>query len=301
MLNFKRITPDDRDVFEEFYQYKTIQNCETSFANLCGWGFLFNGEYAIINRALVTRVHYQLNKEICYHCPIGPTDKVELVKLIIQDSIENNYEMKFILDCKEVIQVYFKEEFEVEDKREYYDYVYLRESLASLSGKKLQSKRNHCNKFENLYNYEYRELNSENVKICIGFAQRWLNYKIEINNNPDIEGYINEMKVINYFSDNFDNLALIGGSLFVDGDLVAFTIGSKINNDTFCTHIEKANTDYEGAYAMINRELAKHLPENYVYINREEDLGIEGLRKAKLSYQPIKLIEKQIATYINDI
>ncbi len=299
MLNFKRITPEDREIFESFYPYKTIQNCETSFANLCGWSFLFNGEYAIINGALVTRVHYELNKDICYHCPIGQTDKVELVKLLIQDSIENNYTMRFILDCKEVIQVHFKNDFEVEDKREYYDYLYLRENLASLSGKKLQAKRNHCNKFEKLYNYEYREIKVENMEECISFTKRWLNYKADINENPDLEGYRNELKVIEYFAEHFDSLGLIGGGLYVEGDLVAFTLGSKINNNTLNTHIEKANMeDYEGVYAMINREFARHIPEEFIYINREEDLGVEGLRKAKLSYHPVKLIEKQIATLI---
>lgn len=83
--------------------------------------------------------------------------------------------------------------------------------------------------------------------------------------------------------------------------MVAFTIGSKVNNETFCTHIEKANSeDYEGVYAMINKEFAMHLPAEFIYINREEDLGLEGLRKAKLSYNPIELITKTVATLIQD-
>lgn len=299
-FGFQRIRPEDKLVFDTFYEHKTIQNCETAFANLCGWGFLLGGEYAIINGALVTRVHQVANKEICYHCPIGDVDKVELIRLIIEDSIENNYTMRIILDCKEVIQVHYKDAFDIEDKREYYDYVYLRESLATLRGKKLQPKRNHCNKFTKSYNYIYRELNSKSVKECVEFSKAWLDNKLAEEPDGDLEGYVNELRVIEYFAENFDALGMVGGAIYVDRELVAFTMGSKVNNDTFCTHIEKANTDYDGAYAMINREFAKHLPEEYVYINREEDLGIEGLRRAKLSYQPIKLIEKEMATYIRD-
>lgn len=297
MIEFTKITPQSRNIFDLYYSYKTIQNCETAFANLCSYSFLFHGEYAIVNDLLITRVHYDYNKEICYHCPIGLGDKVELVNMLIKDSIENNYKLKLILDCKEVIQVHFSDVFEIEDKREFYDYLYLRESLETLSGKKLQAKRNHCNKFEKLYDYKYLDITSENIYSCIDFAKQWLTKTLEIN-SEEKESYENEFKVIEYFAENFEQLELIAGAIMVDDDIVAFTLGSKINNNTFCTHIEKANKDYDGAYAIINREFAKRLPKQYIYINREEDLGLEGLRKAKLSYNPIKLIEKQIATYI---
>ena len=74
MLNFKRITPEDKEIFDSFYKYKDVKNCETAFANLCAYGFALNGEYAIIDNTLVTRVHFELNKVICYHCPIGAGD-----------------------------------------------------------------------------------------------------------------------------------------------------------------------------------------------------------------------------------
>lgn len=96
--------------------------------------------------------------------------------------------------------------------------------------------------------------------------------------------------------ENFSALGLKGGAILVDGKMIAFTIGSKVNNNTFDTHIEKASLDYEGSFTLINRDFARSLNKNYIYINREEDLGIEGLIKAKMSYKPCELIRKTIAT-----
>lgn len=297
MLEFKRITPKDKEVFDSFYQYKTIKNCETAFANLCAWSFMFNGEYTIIDNTLITRVHYTLNKEICYHCPIGKGDKVNIINQIINDSIEKGYTLKMMIDCKDVFKEHFCDRFRVEDKRDFFDYVYLRESMVNLSGKKLQAKRNHVNKFIKTYKYEYIEINSSNVNLCVDFAECWLKEN-SINNPENIESYKDELKVIKYFAEHFDELELIAGAIMVEGNMVAFSLGSKVNNETFNTHIEKANKDYDGAYAIINKEFSSHLPEQYIYINREEDLGLEGLRKAKLSYNPVELLTKTLATLL---
>ena len=92
-----------------------------------------------------------------------------------------------------------------------------------------------------------------------------------------------------------EELGLLTGALRVDGKIIAFTFGSSINQDTFDIHVEKADISYEGAFAMINREFAKRIPEQYTYINREEDLGLEGLRKSKLSYKPELMLIKDVA------
>lgn len=297
MIEFTKISPKDKEIFDSFYQYKIIKNCETAFANLCAWSFVLNGEYAIIDGTLITRVHYELNKEVCYHCPIGPGNRVDIIKKLIEDSKENSYKMNMMIDCNDEFKLNFPDRFKIVEKREYFDYVYLRESLSTLSGKKLQAKRNHVNRFSKKYNYEYLEINSSNINLCIEFAERWLLENAKF--HPEsIEGYNEELKVIKYFADNFDALAIIAGAILVEGDMVAFTLGSKVNNETFCTHIEKANTSFDGAYAMINKEFSIRLPGMYIYVNREEDLGLEGLRKAKLSYQPIELIHKTLATLL---
>ncbi len=299
MINFKRITPEDKEIFDSFYKYKDVKNCETAFANLCAYGFALNGEYAIIDNTLVTRVHFEFNKVICYHCPIGEGDKVTIIKELISDAKDKGFTMKMMIDCQDLFRENFCSQFTCEKRRDFFDYVYLRESLATLSGKKLQAKRNHVNKFMKTYNYEYLNIDSSNVDLCVDFANRWLDFNIK--ENPENgEGYKEELQVIKYFAENFDKLGMLGGAILVEGKMVAFTLGSKVNNQTFCTHIEKANKDYDGAYAIINKEFANHLPEEYIYINREEDIGLEGLRKAKLSYNPIELITKTVATLIQD-
>lgn len=299
MINFKRITPEDKEIFDSFYKYKDVKNCETAFANLCAYGFALNGEYAIIDNTLVTRVHFEFNKVICYHCPIGEGDKVAIIKELISDAKDKGFTMKMMIDCQDLFRENFCSQFTCEKRRDFFDYVYLRESLATLSGKKLQAKRNHVNKFMKTYNYEYLNIDSSNVDRCVDFANRWLDFNIK--ENPENgEGYKEELQVIKYFAENFDKLGMLGGAILVEGKMVAFTLGSKVNNQTFCTHIEKANKDYDGAYAIINKEFANHLPEEYIYINREEDIGLEGLRKAKLSYNPIELITKTVATLIQD-
>ncbi len=297
MLEFKLITPEDKEIFDSFYKYKTIKNCETAFANLCAYSFALHGEYAIIDNTLITRVHFKLNQEICYHCPTGKGDKVKIINQLIDDSKEKGFTMKMMIDCEEVFKENFCSRFTCEHKREYFDYIYLRESLATLSGKKLQAKRNHVNKFTKTYEYEYIKIDSSNIHLCVDFAERWL-VENSKTNPENLNGYHEELIVIKYFAGHFNDLGLIAGAILVEGKMVAFTLGSKVNNETFCTHIEKANKDYDGAYSVINKEFANHLPEEFIYINREEDLGLEGLRKAKLSYNPIELITKTVATLL---
>lgn len=176
------------------------------------------------------------------------------------------------------------DKFHFEADRDYADYLYLRTDLATLAGKKFQAKRNHLNKFRRTYtNYEYVPLTSNRIQECLDLEAEWC----KVNNCDQHEGTGNERRALIYALHNFDALGLTGGILHVDGKIVAFTFGMPINQDTFGVHVEKADTTIDGAYTMINYEFANHIPEQYTYINREEDLGIEGLRKAKLSYQPV--------------
>ena len=176
--------------------------------------------------------------------------------------------------------------------RDYADYLYLRSDLATLSGKRFQPKRNHVNKFKRTYaNYAYTPITPDHIRECLLLEQEWC----QANDCDKQEGTGNERRALTYALEHFDELQLTGGILHVEGQIAAFSFGSPINQDTFGVHVEKADTRIEGAYAMINYEFANHVPEQYTYLNREEDLGIEGLRKAKLSYQPTIILEKYIA------
>ncbi|MBE7042376.1 MAG: DUF2156 domain-containing protein [Ruminococcaceae bacterium] len=177
----------------------------------------------------------------------------------------------------------------VTDRRDSYDYVYLREKLVTLSGKKLHGKRNHINKFKSLYSYEYHPFSKEFAKECLVLEQNWLNTK------ADMDDFSRECEydAVRKSIEDFDALGCKGGVLTVDSKVIAFTIGEMLTPDTALIHMEKADATYQGAYPMINQQFCEHEFQDAVYIDREEDMGLESLRKAKLSYDPEKLIEVQ--------
>ena len=171
--------------------------------------------------------------------------------------------------------------------------MYETEKLITLSGKKLHGKRNHINKFKSVYSdWCYERITDENVAECVEMAQKW-RIMNGCEDDPDKEAEfcvtLNALRLRK-------ELDLTGGLLRANGEVIAFTLGEPGGNDTFIVHIEKAYAEGQGAYPMINREFAAYFAKDYKYINREEDLGEEGLRKAKLSYYPAMIYEKGTVT-----
>jgi hypothetical protein len=182
--------------------------------------------------------------------------------------------------CREGISI------NVEPERSQYDYIYKRSDLALLQGGKLQAKRNHVNRFNALHpGYEYRPLTPEMFDECRRVVKLWQDEKDH--ENPSWGDTLQaEHDVMETIFAHWDELGMLGGSIYVDGRMVAFTYGSAVTNDTFDVCMEKADRDVEGAFSVINQQFCAHLPEKYTFVNREEDMGLEGLRKAKLSYHP---------------
>lgn len=294
MLDFKPITPAQYELFKNYYKYKA-DNAENSFTNLCAYAFLYKGEYCLEEDTLLSRIHFEYNKQICYYMPMGNKPLKDILQLLIEDSKENNYQLNMVIESQNALESIFPNKFSVCSMRDMYDYLYLRSDLAELKGKKYQPKRNHINQFTNLYQYTFKVLNKADKPSCMQMLERWREQ--EMNISPSFKhDYDDERQVIEFLFDNFDSLHIFGGAIIVADKVIAFSLGSPINDHTFDTHIEKADRDYIGAYALINKQMATHLPENFVYINREEDKGIVGLRQAKLSYHPYKMVEKYLAT-----
>ena len=170
------------------------------------------------------------------------------------------------------------------------DYVYNASDLRDLPGRKYQSKRNHINRFEAEYEYRYEPMTRDHAAECMRLEAEWR--KTRSGHTGELSA---EQRAMQRAFAHFDRLGLIGGCIYVGDKLVAFTYGSPINDHTFCVHVEKADTEYDGAFTIINREFVAHLPEQYTLIDREEDLGIPGLRQAKLSYHPAFLEKKYTA------
>lgn len=297
MIQFKELGLSDKSVIESFTMKSKRMSCDISFSNLCSWKFQNNIHWAVVGGFLVFKFYN--DDKPCYMMPIGEGDFVEVILLLEDDAQKQN--MPFYIsgisdEVKNRLEEVMPGKFKFRMNRDYFDYVYLRTDLATLMGAKLKAKRNHVNKFCKNYSYEYREITPELISQCLLLENEWCKRK----NCSEDEALTDERKSIIYSLNHYRELGLYGGALFADGQMVAFAYGCPINDSVFDINVEKADSDIDGAYAMINHEFAKHIPEQYIYINREEDLGIEGLRKAKLSYHPVMMLEKGVAYIDND-
>lgn len=296
IIPFRPVTAADADVLRSFTMESKCMNCDMNVANLCSWQFLYHTEFAVVDGFLLLR--FMLDGLVTYMKPIGKGDLRPILQLLMADarSLGDTFRMACVCPCSQALMdEAMPGAFVYTTNRASSDYLYLREKLVTLSGKKLQPKRNHISKFCRMYpDYEYRPLTEELVPECLRLGEEWC----RANDCHGQRTLLAELHMMDYALHHRDELHIQGGALFVDGRIVAFTFGSCINATTFDVCVEKADTAYEGAYAMINREFVSRLPEEIIYINREEDLGIEGLRKAKLSYAPELILDKMTATFI---
>ena len=233
--------------------------------------------------------------------PIGlpgktAADLAEAIHWLEEDSLANSHPLCMLgitPENRALLEATHPDGFFYIPERDYFDYIYLREDLATLKGKKYQPKRNHINNFKKRYTYEYLPITPEIVPQCLELERQW--FKANNESAEEEEELSDERRSLTYALHHAEELDLTGGAIRVEGKIIAFSFGAPINHDTFGVHVEKADVSYEGAYTVINQEFAAHLPEQYTYVNREEDLGIPGLRQAKLSYQPAILLEKSAA------
>lgn len=181
------------------------------------------------------------------------------------------------------------------DDRPNYDYIYLTQELIDLKGKSFHSKKNHLNYFKKTYEYEYVELTSDMADEAMSFIS-------DFNRRKEVPAHEMEMLKMEEraMEDVFVNLEKVGysaGAILIDGKIEAIAIGGKLGKKTITEHVEKANIEYRGLYQAINNEFCRNVASEVKYINREEDMGIPNLRKAKLSYKPVKLLEKYIGVF----
>lgn len=292
MITFKDVTLEDRELITRYTLDSPRRNCDLSFSNLCSWRFLYNTKFAVMDGFLLLK--FWADGELVYMMPIGTGDLKKALEALMADARHEGQPFCLLGICEGMcseLEAIMPGRFRFTADRDYADYLYLRSDLATLAGKKLQAKRNHVNKFRRTYHYEYTSITPDRIAECLELEARWC----RANHCDQHEGTGNERRALVYALHHFEELGLTGGILHVDGRIAAFTFGMPINRDTFGVHVEKADTEIDGAYAMINYEFANHIPEQYLYINREEDLGIEGLRRAKLSYQPAVILEKYMA------
>lgn len=300
MIEFKPIEIQDRAKIESYTHQSECRNCDMAFANIYCWREFHKSCWAEVDGFLVIRFLIDGKEQVGYMQPIGEGNFFHILDQLEEDArINFSQRLRLYGLCREgrgTITGSGKREFAFDDDRSLSDYIYLAEELRTLPGRKLQPKRNHLNRFTSKYNYRFEAMEPRHFEECLALDEQW---RRERTTDADTESMRFEQKALREAFDNFESLGIKGGVLYVDDRLVAFTYGSAINYDTFDCHIEKADTSYEGVFATINKLFAEHLGEEFRYINREEDMGLEGLRRSKLSYYPTFLWPKTSAIKLN--
>lgn len=295
MLDFewKEITEAERELFQGFYEKEQSRSCEHSFTNNLLWSPFYGTRYCVIEGNLVFKSG---EEKLSVSFPIGKNQIQKTVDKLLQyfEEKKQPFSMHSVTPEQfELLTQMYPDKFQIAYDRDWADYVYESEKLISLSGKKLHGKRNHINNFIKAYpDYQYERIDAKNREECIELAQNWRE-----ENGCDSDPEKNEEFCVTLRAlKEMEDLNLTGGLIRADGRVVAFSMGEKLCDDTFVVHIEKAYADVQGAYPIINQQFVLHEAADYRYINREEDTGAEGLRKAKLSYYPVFLQEKGVVT-----
>ncbi len=266
-----------------------------SFANIYCWQDRYNSHVALWNGFLLIRFTTD-RAETAYMQPIGSGSVEDVIDALAADAAALGEPLRLVglsRAWREEIDRLYPGRFALSHTMASSDYIYLSEDLAALPGRKYQPKRNFINRFVSRYNYRFEPLTESNIDHCRALNQLWCDQRKEICDRS-------EQWAVNRALESFFSLSLEGWILYVDDAPCAFAIGSAVNHDTFCIHIEKVDTSFDGAGAMINNLVATELQQRFKYINREDDLGIEGLRRAKQSYYPVELLEKHTALQLSD-
>lgn len=285
-MSFRKLRIEDKTEYEKYFLPDKRRGCEYTFACNFIWQDVYRSTFDIIENCYVART--DRDGKYVYNLPLGEKeDVVKAVKAIIDIEKENtvirgilDYHIPFLIDN-------FGDIFDFSYNRNESDYIYLSENLISLSGKKYQSKRNLIKRFKDNPNWSFEPITHKNVNECINLNHIWSDSK-----NVDVsEDMRIEIGAANTALAHFDALGLKGGLIRQNEKVVAYSIGEKLTDDTFVIHFEKA-LDIKGCYQTINNEFASAYCKDFKYVNREEDAGEEGLRKAKLSYNPEILLHK---------
>ncbi len=290
MLVFKKPVLADRPWIQRLYEASGYRGAEYTFANLYLWSSYY-GEVTEYEGYLCQRLVYRGVHQYLY--PAGSGDVRPVLEALWADSRREGHH--FILrsltqETMAALQALYPERFDYEADRDAFDYLYDIDTLAELKGKKLQAKRNHINRFVEAYpDWHIKAVTEENLSVCRKLAERWYEGHHE---SPA------DRRALEKAFSHFDKLGFEGVILYAGQDRpVGFSMGNRISADTFDVNFEKAFAEVQGAYALVNREFARRIREDHSeirYLNREDDMGIEGLRKAKESYHPI-FLEKYIA------
>lgn len=299
MINFKEIELSDKSWIDPLIAAADLEGCHYNFTNLFAWSKIYNHHVAQVNDCLVVKGHKRGDIDRFFY-PVGIGNIKETVDEMRTDAAACGN--RFILygvtpENMAVLDTLYPGSFQYHAMQDSFDYVYELDKMVSLAGKKLQSKRNHINRFK-LQNsaWSFEIISPGNLQECWEMNKEWC-----LAHDCDDDVILaNETCAVQLCFENYSALNLEGALLRSGGKVIAYTMGEPLNSHTYVTHIEKAFSDIQGAYQMINREFSNFIKTKHpqlIYVNREEDMGYEGLRRAKQSYYPFKMVEKYMAQF----
>lgn len=291
-MQFHPIHLSDKAEVETLFRQKNYPSDQYSFGNLYIWRNILHVAICLEDGELFVRTGKPDN--YTFMCPLGPMDLKAAVERLLGWCREEgcSFRMEWVPEeDKAALEVLFGDRVHISEDRDHADYIYSREKLSTLAGKKLHAKRNYINRFRDL-NWSYEPISRENMEECRQMQHAWCREN-DCCTHPDQQA---DCCAVQQAFQHYESLGLTGGCLRLDGKVIAFTIGEPLNSDTFIVHIEKAFADIPGAYPMINQQFVQHAMADFSYVNREDDVGDEGLRKAKLSYFPERLLPDYVIT-----
>ena len=290
-IDFEPIELRHRELYERYLLNEELRGCEFSFTNLYAWGDQRIARFGD-NLLLLSK----FGEKYIYPFPLGNDDIKKSIDAIILDAKERGIHCRIssiTREQKELIEAYYPGKFKIFYDLAYSDYIYDINDLADLAGKKYDGKRNHINRFTFANpDYTAEPITRENLHLARELAEGW--YAARMLDDPTAD-FSCEKEALEKALSSFDELGLEGLVLISCGEPLAFTLASHPRPEIFDVHFEKAKANVQGAYAAINREFAKYIRSKYPnvkFLNREEDMGLEGLRRAKESYHPCARAEK---------
>jgi len=289
------VTLDSKPTLDSYFKTGSFLNSEFTFTNMFIWQNPYNIRYAVIDGNLCIFSAHGSNPESVNMTTMSGDIKTTVPKLLDYFAGIGQAPVIRIFgkDQKEQMKTTFPDMFRYEKDTDSADYVYKIQHLIELPGSRYHAKRNHINKFKNLYNYRYKAMTPEFREDCRSLFSHWCNTKRDTISNIDEQLY-----AVNTLLDNWDKLDISGGCITVDDRLIAFSFGEVLcqKESIVVIHLEHANTDFHGSFPIMNQQFLENQWSDFQYVNREEDMGLEGLRKAKKSYHPSFLTDKYILT-----
>lgn len=287
---FRSIELEDREIIQDILDRYQPQTSEWTFTNLFIWRSHYRFQWSTHGDHLVILCEPE-DEEPYFLQPVGGASRVEVVRTLLgwlrEEKGSKNPRIERA-DQRLASELEGAEDLTVEPDRDQSDYVYRTEDLIRLAGRKYHSKKNHINKFLRSHSFDYQPLNEGHVKACSELAETWCQWR----RCEEDMNLLDEWEAVEQALKNLSALKLQGGVILIDDKVEAFALGELLNRQTAVVHVEKANPELPELFAVINQQFCEKAWQGVTYVNREQDLGEPGLRKAKLSYHPVELVDK---------